>query len=230
MESHLRGSERSEKVNLLPIRHESRTALWNLKNSFGVLEISVNKTLDYGIPPDLSDKVFKGSSVKVPVRGKLHTGYVIAVNGATDCKKVLPVSAVLPENGLLSSGLFELAVWMAGYYCAPLRNVLKAIFPPSIRKDGKHKQQLYVMRGKTREELKEHCIKIRERYPAQASVLDEMLLVKKGILLSELLEKTGGSRAPVDTLAKKGFVVLDTVRVDRSPLVTRNISRANLKL
>lgn len=38
------------------------------------------------------------------------------------------------------------------------------------------------------------------------------------MLLSELLEETGGSRSPVDTLVKKGFLQLDILRIDRSPL------------
>jgi primosomal protein N' (replication factor Y) len=75
------------------------------------------------------------------------------------------------------------------------------------------------MRKQTREQLKEVCETIRNKHSAQAAVLDEMLLVKKGILLSELLEKTGGSRSPVDTLAAKGYLLVEPVRIDRSPLI-----------
>lgn len=183
-----------------------------------ILDISIEKRLDYGIPPNFCSQIQKGACVKVPVRGKFYTGYVIEIKSSSECKKVFPISEILPDNGLISPDLFELSLWMARYYCAPLRNVFKVILPPGIRQGQKHKQQLYVMRNKTREELKEYCIGIRLKHPAQAAVLDEMLIVKKGILLSELLEKTGGSKAPVDTLAKKGYLILDIVRVDRSPL------------
>lgn len=45
-----------------------------------------------------------------------------------------------------------------------------------------------------------------------------MLSVKKGMLLSKLLEETKGSRSTVNALAKQGFLILDTVKIDRSPL------------
>ena len=41
------------------------------------------------------------------------------------------------------------------------------------------------MRGKTREELREICIALRDKKPAQAAILEAMLPVKKGILLSQ---------------------------------------------
>lgn len=194
-----------------------------------VLEISIDRTLDYGIPENLLAKISKGSCVKVPVRGKLFTGYVIDIKTSSEYEKVLPISELLIDNGIVTPDLFELALWMAKYYCAPLQNVFKVILPPSIRQNAKHKQQLFVMRKKTREELKDLCMQIREKHPAQAAVLDEMLQVKKGILLSELLEKTGGSRAPVDTLTKKGFLEVDIIRVDRSPLVDEEYFRTGPK-
>ena len=57
-----------------------------------------------------------------------------------------------------------------------------------------------------------------------------MLKVKKGILLSELLEETGVSRSPVDTLAKNGFLSVDIVRVDRSPLISEDYFQTKPKI
>lgn len=184
-----------------------------------ILDVSVDKLLDYGIPPDLAPAAKRGMRVEVPVRGKLRTGYIYALKDQADFPRVQPIARLLSEDELVSDELFELALWMAKYYCATLRDVLQMILPAIVRKDAKHKQQLYVMRAKTRDQLKEHCEKIRTKHAAQADVLDVMLQVKKGILLSELLETTQGSRSPVDTLAKQGFLAVDVVRVDRSPLL-----------
>ena len=46
-----------------------------------------------------------------------------------------------------------------------------------------------------------------------------MLSVRKGILLTELLEKSKCSRSSVEALAKKGLLILDIIRIDRSPLI-----------
>lgn len=184
-----------------------------------ILDVSIDKTLDYGVTSEQLDKLARGVRVEVPVRGHLRPGYIFAIKDTPDFSPVQGIAKIVSDGELITHELFELALWMSKYYCTSLRQVLKIIMPASVRGDKKHKEQLYVMRAKTREELKEICEKARIKSPAQAEVLDVMLNVKKGILLTELLEMTQGSRSPVDSLAKKGCLVVDIVRVDRSPLI-----------
>jgi primosomal protein N' (replication factor Y) len=126
---------------------------------------------------------------------------------------------VLSDSALISADLFQLALWISRYYCSPLRDIFRILLPPGVRKGMAPKEQLFVMRGKTREELREICTAFRTKKPAQATILEAMLPVKKGMLLSQLLEETKGSRSTVNALAKQGLLVLDIVRLDRSPLV-----------
>lgn len=184
-----------------------------------ILDVSIDKILDYGIPEGLISKAKRGVRVVVPLRGKPTKGYIFALKDKPDFTPVQPIKEISSETELITEDLFELACWMARYYCAPLRQVFKAMLPASIRKETKHKQQFFVMRAQTKEKLRLVCEKLRNQSAAQAAVLDVMLNVTKGILLSELLEETGGSRSPVDTLVKKGCLLIDIVRVDRSPLV-----------
>lgn len=184
-----------------------------------VLDVSIGKTLDYGMGADEAAIVKRGMRVEVPIRGHMRPGYVFEVKEAPDFTPVKPLGRVVPEAGVIAEDLFELALWMAKYYCCPLRDALKAVLPASVRGGTQHKQQLYVMRAKTKDELREVCVQLRGKHNAQAAVLEAMLPVKKGILLTELLEITGGSRSPVDALAKKGMLTVDIVRVDRSPLM-----------
>lgn len=184
-----------------------------------VLDLAIDKTLDYAIPEELIPHVQKGVRVEVPVRGHLRAGYVVEVKTNTDYPKALPIARVLTDISVITEDLFELALWISRYYYAPLSQVLKILVPSSIRKQIAPKQQLFVMRNKTRQELIDHCEAIRNKHSAQAAVIDEMLVVTKGILLTELLEKTKGSRSPVDTLVEKGFLLVEPVKIDRSPLV-----------
>ena len=183
-----------------------------------ILDQAVGKTLDYGVPMAFDHLVKRGVRVEVPLRGRVCGGYVFEVKETVDFK-VKPIKRILSETELITDDLFELALWISSYYCAPLNQVVKSMFPASIRKEIKPKQQLFVMRKKTKDELRQVCSDLRNKSSAQANVLDVMLKVKKGILLSELLEETGGSRSPVDTLVKKGCLLIDIVRIDRSPLV-----------
>lgn len=183
-----------------------------------IVDLSLNKTLDYGVTEEQLPLIKRGMRVLVPVRGHLRPGYVLCLKDQPDFTPVKPISKILSDTQLISDELFEMALWMSRYYCASLRDVFKIILPPSVRQVMRPKEQLFVMRGKTKEELRQICIEFRSKWPAQAAVLDVMLKVKKGILLSKLLEETKGSRSPVDALAKKGHLILDIVRVDRSPL------------
>lgn len=184
-----------------------------------VLDLALDKTLDYGIPPHLLEKIRPGVRVEVPVRNKLQPAFVVSIKLQPDFTPVKAVANILSEKSLISEELFQLALWMSRYYYAPLRDVIKILLPSSVTQLMKPKEQLYVMRGKTREELVEICIEIRSKSPKQAEILDIMLQVKKGILLTELLEKSGSSRASVDALTKKGLLIVDNVTIDRSPLI-----------
>lgn len=184
-----------------------------------ILDVYLDKMLEYGITEEQLHQAQIGAQVEVMLRGKPRTGYILALKDHSSFSPVLPIRRIMTESDIIPPDLCELAFWMAKYYCCSFYQVIKVIMPASIRKNMQPKQQLFVMRGRTREELKKICEDIRNKHSAQAAVLDVMLKVKKGILLTELLENTKGTRSPVDTLAKKGHLIVDIVRIDRSPLI-----------
>lgn len=195
-----------------------------------LLDVAIDKTLDYGIPPELEASAVRGMRVEVPIRGRLVQGYIFELKNTPEIAKVHSIKRLISDSALIDDQIFELGLWMARYYCTPIRQVFKAILPASVRKEGGHKEQLFVMRAKTREEIQLLCQEMREKNPAQVAVLEQMLLAQKGILLTELLEKTGGTRSPVDTLAKKGILKVDIVRVDRSPLINEDYFQTKAKI
>lgn len=184
-----------------------------------ILDVSLNKTLDYGITPEQFPIIQKGMRVEVPVKGHLRQGYVLDIKEQSNFFPVKPIASILSDKQLISKDLFELSLWISRYYCAPLRDIFKILLPPGVRKIMAAKQQLCVQRGKSREELKQICIEFRTKKPAQATILEALLKVTKGILLTKLLEETKGTRATVNQLAKQGLIILENVTIDRSPLV-----------
>lgn len=195
-----------------------------------VLDLALETWLDYSIPPELAAAIKPGVRVEVPVRNKLQKGTLVAIKESTNFPNIRSIHRVLSEVDVVTPQLFELALWMSKYYCTSLQQVLKIMVPSSLRKEMQPKQQLYVIRKKTREELKEHCVNIRQQFPAQAEIIDVMLLVKKGILLTELLEESKSSRSSIDTLVKKGFLEISTVRIDRSPLIDEEYFKTKSKV
>src|SRR5690625_1887911 len=96
-----------------------------------LLDVPVEKALDYGIPDALNVK--RGMQVQVPLRGRLQSGYVIETKKKGSALKPLPIHAILSEDVLLTEELLELAIWMSRYYCTSLRQVLQRILPASVR-------------------------------------------------------------------------------------------------
>ena len=184
-----------------------------------ILDLSLDKTLDYGIPEPLLSSVQPGSQVAVPLKGVNRTGYILNIKSSSPCHGVKPILHALSATPLFSKELFELALWTSRYYCAPLSSVFQMILPPAVRKGMPHKEQWFVGRVKSREELKELCILYRIKKPAQAAILEVLLNVAKGMFLSELLEKSGAKRSSLDCLVKAGYLSCEKREIDRSPLV-----------
>ena len=194
-----------------------------------ILDVAIDKSLDYGITAEQRPLIQRGSRVEVPLRGKLAKGYVLEIKSSPECKFVKSIHALLSDDALIPFELFELALWVSRYYCSPLRDIFRMILPSAIRKGMSHKEQLFVMRAKTRDELSQICTQIRAKKPAQAAILEVMLRVTKGMLLSQLLEESKSSRSAVDALVKQGMLFIDIVRVDRSPLVNEEYFQSKHK-
>lgn len=183
-----------------------------------IVDLAVGKTLDYGVPEALIPDVKRGAEVAVLVRGSKRKGYVFALKKASSFARVQPLCEVLKSTMPISDDLFELAVWMAQYYCTNLSDVFKTILPSTMRGKVQEKVQWFVTRCESIEKLTEICIQLRKSAPAQAAVLDVLLRVQKGILLTALLEQAKVSRSAVDALEAKGLIHLEQVKIDRSCL------------
>lgn len=184
-----------------------------------ILEIAVGKTLDYSIPLELREKVVPGMKVEVLVRGYLRRGYIYKIKEYSSFHQLQPIAKILFEEELIDKDLFDLAAWISRYYYAPLNKVIKMLLPAAIRKDNKAKEQFFIIRKKTKQEIREYILTHRDKHPSQAAVLDVVLSVKKGILLSELMEKSQVSRSPIETLIKNGFLERSVAQIDRSPVL-----------
>jgi primosomal protein N' (replication factor Y) len=182
-----------------------------------LVDAAIDHVLDYAIPPSLVAHIERGRRVQVPLRQQLCGGIVLEVKTTCNYPKAKPI-ATITDDLQLSEELMNLAEWIARYYATSLRTALRCMLPASVRKEVGHREQLFVSRLKTRQQIQQHIIAIRSKSPAQAAVLEALLPVTKGMLLTELMLATGGSRSPVETLTEQGWIALEKVVVDRSPL------------
>jgi primosomal protein N' (replication factor Y) (superfamily II helicase) len=195
-----------------------------------LLDLSVNTHFDYGITPSFSPLIQPGTRVEVPVKGFLRKGYVMEIKQTTSYSSVKSIASVLSDSPLITKDLFQLAQWMARYYCSSFQEIFRSFLPPAIRKGMSAKEQLFVMRVKTREETRQLCANLQNPKPMHAAILEAILPVTKGMFLSELLEKSKGTRQAINSLVKQGILQLEKVSVDRSPLIEEEYFKTKRKI
>src|SRR5260221_565793 len=100
------------------------------------IEQSIDRTLDYAVPPSLVASLKVGQRVRVPL-GKGNRpahGYVVAIPPQTSYPRIKRLLNIDDERVLVPPKLMELARWMSRYYCSPLGSVLETILPAAVRK------------------------------------------------------------------------------------------------
>lgn len=182
-----------------------------------LLDDSLDKPLDYAIPEDLENLVEVGSRVTVLVRNSKRSATIIEVKQSSEVPNPLKLLSITSETPVISPELFKLASWISKYYCTPFRRVLKSILPSAVRDNVKRKSQLLLDIIPSKLEIIELCEKLRNKAPAQATILDIFLKEQRKILLSELLEKSKASRSSVNTLIKNKILVAQDFTPEDSP-------------
>ncbi|RDB31469.1 replication restart helicase PriA [Candidatus Similichlamydia laticola] len=154
------------------------------------LDLSLNKTLTYGIPEELCIEL--GQSVEVPLRSRIENGIVVNILNYSDLKKVEPIRKVLPHP-LLSLDLLHLAFWISQVYCVSLQEALLTVFPYKIRrtvsKQHKMSPEIFIRKKVPLQVLISWCQEHRRRKPAQARLLDIFIKGKRMYKLQELLDE-----------------------------------------
>jgi primosomal protein N' (replication factor Y) len=92
------------------------------------LPVPLDRTFTYAVRE--GQRPLKGARVIAPFRNEKLIGVVMALsNKAPVDFEARYLEAVLDEEPLLSDNLLALAEWMAGYYLAPLGEVLRGMLP-----------------------------------------------------------------------------------------------------
>ncbi len=184
-----------------------------------ILDDALREPLDYRIPLEFIQNTFIGSRVLVPVKNSFRQATVWQIKHHSSFNNLKNIHRLLSNTAVTTPDLLELAKWISRYYCTPLKKVLSTLIPSSIRGTTKEKQNFFVKRLMTQDELAKLCTQLRAKEPKQAAILELMLKNPGGIFLSELLQKTQLSKSPVESLVKKKVLSLEKARIDRSVLL-----------
>ena len=99
------------------------------------VQLPVHGTFHYSVPPFAAAQALLGRRVLVPFGARGVTGLVVAESEAApaEVSEIRDVEALLDAEPALSGELVELCRWIAGYYEAPLGEVIRAALPAGTR-------------------------------------------------------------------------------------------------
>ena len=162
-----------------------------------------------------------GARVLVPFSGQRLMGVVVRVHNErpADEIEIKPVQHVLDAEGLLSDELMRLAEWIAQYYVAPLGEVLRGMLPlkAEVRREfvyriadaGRRVLHEAAERGSSRRS--KLSAQDQDREYAVLNYLEDGQAAKVAVLRSA----TGANKALLDGMAKKRWLVRETIAEER---------------
>ena len=87
----------------------------------------------YEVPPELDRMVVLGTRVAIPFGKRSIMGYVVARGELATRDDVRLIESVIDTEPFLSPQHVQLSRWIAGRYCAPLNEVIRAMVPKGAR-------------------------------------------------------------------------------------------------
>lgn len=185
-----------------------------------LLNLSLDRTFDYFIPPALRGRIQPGMRVSVPFgkSKKPRSAYVAALVPRSERNDLKPVLAIEgdDERPLVTPALARLGDWMADYYCCTREQAFRSLLPGAVRNGRirpKTVKQYYLADAAKAEQF------LASAPPRQKKRADLVRLVflQPGRTADFLLAETGASAAQLAGLVKNGMFVTEKKQAGRDP-------------
>lgn len=179
---------------------------------------ALDRTFQYSIPDDLTDKVEVGSFVKIPFgRGnKIIGGYVLELTDIPDWDplKIKSIESVEADDSLVESKLIKLALFLKKNYGSTMINALKTVIP--IKKTVKAKEEKTVVLKMSETEALDKLRFYEEKHQKARYRLLYELINEKHIDYSLVTQKLNISTATLKAMTEQGIIDIDTRRIYRN--------------
>ena len=176
------------------------------------LPVPMDQPFTYALPETLRHRVRPGSRVLVPFGPRRLTGVVLNCHDQPPAMATREASRLVDAEPVLDAELLALGRWIAGYYCAPLGEVLRGMLPLtgdvrwgkvwSLTDSGRDAVRQLLLDSEPDDPLTQ-VLRLLERRARTAAYLARAF---------PLADKT------IRSLERRGFVVAEQVATERDPL------------
>jgi primosomal protein N' (replication factor Y) len=186
------------------------------EGSFLYCDVSVPAPLDqpftYALPETLRHRARPGCRVLAPFGPRKLTGVILSCHDQAPAVAAREVLRLIDSEPVLDAELLALGRWIAGYYCAPLGEVLRTMLPlaADIRR-GK----IWSLTDAGRDAARQLLLDAAPDDPAAAIL---RMLEKRPLSAAYLAKALPLADKTVRSLERRGFLFAEQVTVDRDPL------------
>ncbi len=176
------------------------------------LPVPLDQAFTYELPETLRHRVQPGCRILVPFGVRKLTGMVLRVHDEEPSGPVREALRLIDEEPVLDAELIALGRWIAGYYCAPLGEVLRTMTP--LAGEVRH-TKLYALTDAGRDAARQLLLGTPDEDPT-LQVL--RLLEARPLSVAWLKKKIDGGDRAIRSLEKKGLITVEDLEAERDPL------------
>jgi primosomal protein N' (replication factor Y) len=175
------------------------------------LPVPMDQPFTYALPETLRHRVKPGCRLVVPFGPRKLTGLILRCHDEQPAMATREALRLIDSEAVLSGELIALGRWIAGYYCAPLGEVLRGMLPlaAEIRR-GK----IWSLTDSGRDAARQLLL---DSAPGDAVAEVLRLLERRPLSAAWLAKALPLAEKAVRSLERKGFIVSEQVQTERDP-------------
>jgi primosomal protein N' (replication factor Y) len=176
------------------------------------LPVPLDQPFTYELPETLRHRVRVGSRILVPFGTRKLTGVILRCHDEAPSMTAREALRLIDAEPVLDEELLKLGRWIAGYYCAPLGDVLRGMLPlaSEIRR-GK----IWSLTDAGRDAARQLTL---DSSPDDPVTQVLRLLEKRPLSAAYLAKALPLADKAIRSLERKGFIVVESVQTERDPL------------
>jgi len=176
------------------------------------LPVPLDQPFTYALPETLQHRVQPGSRIVVPFGPRKLTGVILNCHDDPPAVATREAMRLIDAEPVLNSELLALGRWIAGYYCAPLGEVLRSMLPlASEIRSGK----IWSLTDSGRDAARQLML---DASPEDPAVQVLRMLEKRPLSSAYLSKALPLADKAVKSLERRGFIVAEQVQTERDPL------------
>jgi primosomal protein N' (replication factor Y) len=176
------------------------------------LPVPMDQPFTYALPETLRHRARPGSRIVAPFGARRLTGVILRCHDEPPPMAAREALRLIDSEPVLDAELLALGRWIAGYYCAPLGEVLRGMLPlASEMRRGK----IWSLTDSGRDAARQLVLDSSPDDPVSKIL---RMLERRSLSAAYLARALPLADKAMRSLERRGFIVAEQVETDRDPL------------